>query len=340
MFRSARLKLTLFYLAVLLVFCLTLTLGFRVFADAEYGHSNHAQSLAVHRIFFNRFDEEGVTAPSPSSFVDAQADEASAWQAHLDRDLALVNIYALVIGGLLSYWFADRTLKPIEAAHEAQKRFATDASHELRTPLTNLRLENEIFLRQKHFDEADARALITSNLEEVQRLQQLSTTLLDLTQYGQAALALGSVGTEHIVDAAVHQAQPAAKLKHSMIVKEAGQTTVLGHHDSLVQLLGILLDNAVKYGAENGRITIHGQRRGKEYILQVIDDGPGIAPADLPHIFERLYRGDKARTGKTSGYGLGLSLAQEIAHANHSHLTAKNNADGHGACFEFRLEVA
>jgi two-component system OmpR family sensor kinase len=286
------------------------------------------------------FYNDGLPAPSNSGLSGVQADLRAAWQAHLDRDLALVNIYALVIGGLLSYWFAGRALKPIEEAHETQKRFVADASHELRTPLTNLRLENEVFLRQKHFSETEARALIASNLEEVQRLQQLSSNLLDLTHYGQAALTRGGVGAVHVVDAAVHQLQAAAKLKHVKIHKEVAEATVLGHHDSLVQLLDILLDNAIKYGPNDGVVVVHGARHGGQYLLQVIDGGSGIDSNDLPHIFERLYRGDKARSSKAGGYGLGLSLAQEIAHANHSHLTVKNNVGAPGACFEFRLEVA
>ncbi len=338
MFRSARLKLTLFYLAILLGFSLTLTLAFRTAADSEFGHATRDQRQVVRQIFLDYLDRGEIGSPS-NSYQSAQDDEASAWRVHLDRDLALVNIYAILIGGLLSYWFADRTLKPIEEAHEAQQRFVADASHELRTPLTSLQLENELFLRQKKFDADEAKTLITSNLEEVQRLHQLSSTLLDLTQYGHAALKRGPVGVKHVVEAAVRQAHPVAEQKGVTMQETVAEATVVGHHDSLVQLLGILLDNALKYGAPNGVVQVRGQRHGGQYVLQVIDDGMGISADDLPHIFERLYRGDKARSNKTGGYGLGLSLGQEIAHANHSQITARNNLDG-GACFELRLEIA
>ncbi|HEY8999493.1 MAG TPA: ATP-binding protein [Candidatus Saccharimonadales bacterium] len=337
MFRSARLKLTFFYLAALLVFSLAMTFAFRTFADAEYGHSNHDQNADVRRLF----DDYDMQGPPPSSnFADFQAAEATAWQIHLDHDLAKIDVIALVFGGLLCYWYAGRTLKPIEEAHEAQKRFVADASHELRTPLTNLRLENEVFLRQKNFSEAEARELIVSNLEEVQRLQQLSSNLLDLTQYGHASLKLGSVGMAHIAETAAKQAHAAAEAKGVRIVREVPEATALGDHDSLVQLLCILLDNAVKYGPDGSTVTVKGARHGGQFVLQVLDEGGGIDQKDLPHIFERLYRGDKARSSKAGGYGLGLSLAQEIAHANRAHLTARNNADGKGACFEVRLEIA
>ena len=337
MFRSARVKLTLFYLAALLVFSLAMTFAFRTYADAEYGHSNHDQDADVRRLF-NDYDMQGP--PPSSNFASFQAEEASAWQQHLDRDLTKIDIFTLVIGGLLCYWYAGRALKPIEEAHETQKRFVADASHELRTPLTNLRLENEVFLRQKGFTEAEARDLISSNLEEVQRLQQLSSNLLDLTQYGQVALKLGPVGVAHIAEVAAKQSHALAEAKGVKIVQSVPEATALGDHDSLVQLMCILLDNAVKYGPENGTVTIKGERRGSQFVLQVIDEGEGIKEDDLPHIFDRLYRGDKARSGKVGGYGLGLSLAQEIVHANRAHLSAHNNANGKGACFELRLEVA
>ncbi len=90
---------------------------------------------------------------------------------------------------------------------------------------------------------------------------------------------------------------------------------VAGNAESLVQLLVIILDNAVKYGPAKGTVFLDGTTIDGHYALSIRDQGPGIAAADLPHIFERLYRGDKARTGGSGGYGLGLSLAQEIARA-------------------------
>ncbi len=338
MFRSARLKLTLFYLAALLGFSLAMTFAFRAFADVEYGHSNHDQSMDVRRIFDSFDNDYGFQGPPPN-FSTYQAEETSAWQSHLDHDLVKIDLFAVVIGGMLCYWYAGRALKPIQEAHEAQKRFVADASHEVRTPLTNMRLENEVFLRQKSFSEAEARALIESNLEEVQRLQQLSSTLLDLTQYGQAALKLGPVGMAHIAETAAKKVHAAAEAKGVKIACEVPEVTVVGDHDSLVQLLCILLDNAVKYGPKDGKVTVKGVRHGGQFVVQVMDEGPGIDAKDLPYIFDRLYRGDKARTSGNGGYGLGLSLAQEIAHANHTYLSAYDNANGKGACFEFRLEA-
>lgn len=239
----------------------------------------------------------------------------------------------------MSYWFAGRTLRPIQEAHEAQARFTADASHELRTPLANMRLENEVFLRQKHFNEEEAREQLASNLEEVQRLERLSGNLLALHQYGQSALVRNPINVTPVIEGAVNPLQATATAKGVKIDLQIEEARIMGHHDSLVQLLDIMLDNALKYGARGGEVVVLGRKKGFQYVLSVKDRGPGIAASDLPHIFDRLYRGDKARSGKVSGYGLGLALAKEIAEANGATLTARNNPEG-GACFELSVSLA
>lgn len=340
MFRSARLKLTLFYLATLLVFSLTLTTGVRMFAEYELN-----QAIAVQRGEFRELARSGLDllVPHPErTFNSAQELQAELARQHLNQNLILLNLGALVIGGLVSYWFAGRTLKPIAAAHEAQARFVADASHELRTPLANIRAENEVFLRQKEFDADDTRELIKSNLEEVQRLEHLSRDLLALTQYGQTELAMSAVPVKSLIDDALSQTGKLLKSKGVSVEQRVADANIQGNHESLVRLLIILLDNAVKYGARPGTIYICGARHGMQYVLTIRDEGPGIAAKDLPHIFDRLYRGDPARTqlaGVTSGYGLGLALAKEIVQANNASIKAYNDKAG-GAVFSVQCAVA
>jgi len=338
MFRSARLKLTVFYLAILLVFSLTLTTGIRVFAERELRASNDVQRTEIRD--FTR-SGLGLLLPHPESdFADVQRNQTDLARQHLNRDLILLNMTALVVGGFLSYWFAGRTLTPIRRAHEAQARFAADASHELRTPLANMSVENEVFLRQKKFSDAEARELIESNLEEVRRLESLSSNLLALTQYGQTELPMGDVNVQDIVDDAAGQSEKTLQTCQVKIAQKLAVAKVHVHQESMTRLLIILLDNAVKYGPEKGTIYIAGARSGSQYILTVRDEGVGIAEQDLPHIFDRLYRGDSARTRtQTSGYGLGLALAREIARANYAEITAYNHANG-GAVFSLELPLA
>ncbi|MEK7152491.1 MAG: HAMP domain-containing sensor histidine kinase [Patescibacteria group bacterium] len=337
MFRSARLKLTLFYLGIIVLFNLLVTLSVRVYAEQEFLRSNVAQRSEVKRWVVHFFDTP--SGRPDVAIEDIQQTQAEIVRQHLNQGLLIINLCALAAGGLLSYWFAGRTLQPIEEAHEAQARFTADASHELRTPLANMRLENEVFLRQKAITEAEAREQISSNLEEVQRLERLSGNLLALHQYGQAALIRSPISVRRIVDSVMTHVRAVAEAKHVDIVVEVVPGKIVGHHDSLVQLLAILLDNALKYGSPGGEVLVTGEKRGGQYVLSVKDKGPGIAANDLPHIFDRLYRGDKARSAQVSGYGLGLALASEIARANGGAILARNNTVI-GACFEVSLELA
>ena len=344
MFRSARLQLTLFYLAIIVVFNLTVTVSIRVIAEHEFLRANSVQRIGVVNwskgiIYYQQPGLGAGTAKPDAALGQIQDDQEVIVRRHLNQSLLLINLCALALGGLLSYWFAGKTLKPIEEVHESQARFVADASHELRTPLANMQLENEIFLRQKEFSQKDARELITSNLEEVQRLERLSTNLLALHQYGQAALERSAAAVAPLVGDALEQIHAVAQAKGVNVVQAVRPADILVHRDSVVQLLDIVLDNALKYGASGKQLIVRGVKHNGRYFLAIEDRGPGIAEADLPHLFDRLYRGDKARSAQVAGYGLGLALAQEIAHVNSATITARNNKEG-GACFELSFELA
>lgn len=337
MFRSARLKLTLFYLGIIVLLNLAVTLSVRVYAEHEFLRSNSVQRNEVRQWMVHFF---GSPRSNPDNGIaDIQAGQAEVVRDHLNDGLLVINFGALLLGGMLSYWFAGKTLRPIEEAHEAQARFTADASHELKTPLANMRLENEVFLRQKRFNEIDARHQLESNLEEIQRLERLSNNLLALHQYGQITLVRSHLSVQDVVESALAPFRASADIKKVELMVSVQSGKILGHQDSLVQLLDILLDNALKYGARGGHIAIEGHKKGSQYLLSVKDKGPGIAVHDLHRIFDRLYRGDKARSNQVAGYGLGLALAKEIADVNSTAIAVRNNPDG-GACFELILELA
>jgi two-component system sensor histidine kinase CiaH len=336
MFHSARLKLTLFYLAAILALSLSLSVGIRSLAQYEFERSNTAQRGAYRGITQRIFD---IPSPPPNDFENFQHNQEAMVGHHLSDYVIEVNIVALIIGGIVSYWFAGLALRPIEEAHNAQKRFASDASHELRTPLTNMRTENEVFLRQKDFSKDDARRQIESNLEEVQRLASLAANLLALTQYENAELELAPIQIKDVIAGSLNNGvQKAQKDKKISIIDNAKPAVIPGNAESLRQLLSIILDNAIKYSPAGSTVTLKSKRSTGVYTLAVSDEGQGIDEADLPHIFERLYRGDKARSGSTPGYGLGLSLAQHIAEANKATLTVVNNSKK-GATFSITFSA-
>lgn len=336
MFRSARLKLTVFYLAAIIFMSLTLTLGTRWVAEQAYKHASNAEQPGI-RALIRR--EVGLPLPEPTlgRFENQQQHHVV---SQLNEYVLYINAVAIVIGGMISYWYAGRTLKPIEEAHAAQARFASDASHELRTPLTSMRTENEVFLRQPSANSSEAREQIMSNLEEVQRLEQLAANLLALADFEEGKpLATAKLSAKDVAaqaEEAIKKLHPAATKRLEIKIQDG---SFVGNFDSLAQVLIIFLDNAAKYSPKNTAIKLVGKVSGNNYRFDVIDNGPGIDPEDIPHIFERLYRGDKSRASRVPGHGLGLSLAKEIARANNAGLAVANRKQG-GAKFTLSLERA
>jgi two-component system, OmpR family, sensor histidine kinase CiaH len=341
LFHSARLKLTGYYFAVLAVLCLLLTFGVRAITNYELSRSDNAQRGAVHRLFQRWSNDDDMQDLIPRSgdrfFANTQAEQSNVTRQHLNRDFLIIDVALLAGGAVLSYWYAGRTLHPIEEAHEQQKRFTADASHELRTPLASMKLENEVFLRQKHFEEHEARELISSNLEEVERLERLATNLLALNQYERGALEKKPVAVREVVAEALERAkQRLGKDVHPTYTVKVAPARILADRESLTEVMTILLDNAAKYGPKDGEIIVGGEKRGDGYVLAVRDHGPGISEEDLPHIFERMYRGDKARSSRVSGHGIGLSLAKQIVDVSDGTIEATNHPNG-GALFVVTL---
>jgi two-component system sensor histidine kinase CiaH len=337
LFHSARLKLTTFYFATLLVFCLLLTFGVRGFTNYELRRGDDAQRGAVHTLIEHMYDPgPQQQPPGDRYFANAQQRQSNVTREDLNRDFFGIDLVLLIAGAFLSYWYAGRTLKPIEEAHEAQKRFTSDASHELRTPLASMRLENEVFLRQKGFKESEARDLIGSNLEEVARLERLATNLLALNQYEHSEVTKRQVAIADVVHDAVERSKRSTAAAGARFTVTVADADVMIERESITELITILLDNALKYGPKGGAVVVLGIAEENNYVLAVRDHGTGIAEEDLPHIFDRMYRGDKARSSKISGHGIGLSLARQITRVNGAKLTAANHPDG-GAVFTLTL---
>jgi two-component system sensor histidine kinase CiaH len=335
MFESARLKLTLFYLAVIVVFSLFLTIGTRALAQRAFDNSSSVQQTGIRHLI-----RESIGIPLPDEgFATVRQQQDSVIARQLNEYVFYMNLIALVVGGGVSYWYAGRALKPIEEAHEAQARFAGDASHELRTPLTVMKTENEVFLRQKLINEDDARKLIASNLEEIQRLELLTSNLLSLANYEKGErLELKNVSTNSIAKMAVDQLSKLHPNSYKRVTIEVEDSKVFGNKESLAQALTLFLDNAIKYSPADKPIKLQGIVDEAYYKFMVDDEGPGIDPVDMEHIFDRLYRGDKNRTKTVPGHGLGLSLAKEIAKGNDVGLSVSNIKNA-GARFTLTIKL-
>ena len=221
----------------------------------------------------------------------------------------------------------------VEAMLEEQRAFASNASHELRTPLTTIRLRSEA-LREGALEEETARQYIVEIDEEVRRLGQLVEALLLLSRLdsGRAERGDQQVDTVRLARHLMQQYAPQATSAQVRLELDAGAdlppvTASLSH---LRIVFRNLLDNAIKYTPAGGLVCWKLAREGAYLHATIADSGRGVAAEDLPHLFERFYRADKARTRDVPGTGLGLALAQALVHAYQGRILVSSSGPGQG----------
>lgn len=311
-FDNAVIKLTLVYTAILAAICL----GFSV---AFYVGANNQLSRPVSLRIENNSEQHPSFGPFGNGSFDAiiqQRDNET--RTGIVALLIITDTIVLIIGAVSSYFLAKWTLTPIEKMTEQQANFISDASHELRTPLTAISMENEVALRDPNLTKTELTNIIKSNLEETKKLQALTDRLLKLSQ--KEPLELFVIDVKTSADAAVHRLQNTAKHKSITLKNNVKSHSTISNPDALSDILIIFIENAIKYSPSKSTVTIN----FKNDALSVSDEGPGISSADLPNIFNRFYRAEKSRTSK--GYGLGLSLAQQLAEQLNLKISATNNS--------------
>lgn len=230
----------------------------------------------------------------------------------------------------------NEMLSSLEGAYAVQKRFVADASHELRAPLTSILGNAEALARAPDAPASDRAEALTDIIDESRRLSRLVANLLALARAdaGQA-LARQDVWLDTLLLETVERlsaVHPQAALR----LGEIEPTCVCGDADRLKELIVILLDNALKYAPPHSPVTCTVRREGASACLTVADHGIGISPTDLPHIFERFYRADKARSRDEAGVGLGLSIAAWIVEQHHGRIDVRST-EGSGSIFTVTL---
>ena len=226
----------------------------------------------------------------------------------------------------------NQTLSRLENLFSTQRRFLADVGHELRTPLTVIKGNVGLMRKIKEFDEE---SLLTIE-DEVDRLTRMVGDLLLLAQAesGKIPLAHEVVELDTLLLEVLNQMQVLAHDRVKLNLGDIDQVLVCGDRDRLKQVIVNLVGNAINYTPKGGEIVVGLGKVGERAQLTVTDDGPGIAPEDLPHIFERFYRSEKSRTRQKDGkgFGLGLSIAYWIVR-NHGGRIEVNSTLGKGTTF-------
>ena len=340
MFHSARIKLTAWYLLIIMLISLSFSVAIYKVLTAELDRVESIQRL---RLENGPFERPQILPPDirDETFRQFRLDPQliNETKDRLFVILTFINLAILGSSTVAGYFLAGRTLKPIKEMVDDQNHFVTDASHELRTPLTSLKSEIEVNLRDKNLNLSQAKKLLTSNLEEVNNLQALSDGLIKLTQYqkGYKNLNVGEVSLASVVSDAVKKVINLAKNKKLSIINEVGDYKFSANRESLAELFVILLDNAVKYSPSKTKVTLTSQKTDGYLEVKIADQGYGIGKEDLPHLFDRFQRAEKSRSkAKASGYGLGLAIAKRIVDSHHGTIKVRSELNK-GSVFTVQL---
>jgi len=230
-------------------------------------------------------------------------------------------------------------LASLEEAYSAQQRFTADASHELRAPLTAIRGNLDLLDRIRDMPADERRQTLTHVRREVERLSRLVNDLLALARAdaGQA-LETRPVELDALLVDAHRQARSLAR-GVSVHLGNLEPAVVQGDEDRLRELLLILVDNALRYTPEGGTVTLWLKHEQPWAVVGVEDTGIGIEPEDLPHVFDRFWRADKARSRDSGGTGLGLAIAKWIVDHHGGELVVESTP-GKGSRFSVCLPTS
>ena len=315
MFRSVTIRLTGWFLLILMTISI-------VFSVVIYQITTNEVEMRLSRFQSNISIQLHDFSPNETTTDPFRAIELQETRATLSVELIYVNMVILVIGGIASYFLARWHLTPIIKAHEAQSRFTSDASHELRTPLAVMKTEIEVALRDKNATNAELQEVLSSNLEEVDKLAKLSEMLLNLSRLDSDKLKLEAVNLNKVTKGIIKD----FNLPQSRITIVSKKSHIIKANEmAIADLVKILIDNAMQYSSKDSQINISIYEEDHSAVFKISNDGPGIQPDKLPHIFERFYRADSSRTcGECKGYGLGLALAKKIVELHNGRVFAES----------------
>jgi heavy metal sensor kinase len=229
----------------------------------------------------------------------------------------------------------------LERSFTEIRRFTADASHELRTPLAALRAEAEVALSRPDVP-PEQQFLLGSILEECERLGRLTDQLLTLAREDAGVgppLVQEEVNLAALVAGVTETMRPLADARAVRLHFTGKPVTVRGDPARLRQVFYNLVDNAIKYTPEGGTVQVEVESSGGSAIASVRDTGVGIAAEHLPHVFERFYRVDKARSREEGGTGLGLSIARSIIAAHGGRIDLESQGPGRGTTARVELPL-
>jgi len=251
-------------------------------------------------------------------------------------------ITVILVGGS-SWWLAALAMRPIYRSYQQMQQFTADAAHELRTPLTAILATVDSGLRMPMLTETETQETLKTVERQASRFVELVKDLLLLSRLEQHTLMnqLQTVCLNELIHDLVEEFSALAEANHIQLqanVQTAKPLNISADEDQIYRLMTNLIVNAIQYTPKAGAIILSLDKTDHQAVIQVQDNGIGIAPADQTHIFDRFYRVNRDRSRQTGGAGLGLAIAQAIAQAHRGSLHVQSEL-GRGSTFTVRLPL-
>jgi signal transduction histidine kinase len=241
----------------------------------------------------------------------------------LIKKIVIEDSIILFIAAWISYLFAGYTLRPVQRSLIVQKNFSENASHELRTPLAVIKSDAEVLLRNQNPTGEDVKGALQSIIEEIDRMTAMTNDLLVLARSEHQEVSFQkSIDIVATVTGMVKKMSSLAQKGGVTIACTIGKTSciIYGDESALERVLLNLLQNAITHTPENGSVTVSLKKETRCVVIVVKDTGSGINAKDLPHVFERFYKGENSH-----GTGLGLPIVKEILESHGGRISIKSS---------------
>jgi signal transduction histidine kinase len=306
--------------------------GIRVFANAAIGRHLGDLPASADLLLPIAFRDAVSNAATEAATVRTEAETGAPtrWLRATAQPVGTDGSVLLVV----------RDITEARRLDAIRRDFVANASHELKTPVASIRAAAET-LGDGAIDDPEAAHRFTDQLErDADRLGRIVSDLLDLSRLETGSERLDRAALDHIAEEEVgRRRQQASEAGVSIAVSADGVPAIKGSARDLALMTGNLVDNAIRYTARGGSVSVEVRAERDAVVLRVSDTGVGIPQRDLPRIFERFYRVDQARSRETGGTGLGLSIVRHVSE-NHGGEVTVTSELGQGSTFEVRLPTA
>lgn len=318
MFKEAIIKLTAWYVAIIMIVSLSFSTFMYLNVVNNTKRALEFQQLRIERRLEQFENERGIQMPGKGMFKVPDFNEETLLQIReqVFAGLLFVNIAILFISSFLGYFLAKKTLNPINNVMESQKLFISNAAHDLKTPLTAIKTNLEVNLRNKKLSTAEAKKIMQQAIEEVDNLNYFTNKLLKQSKYSLVNnLPLNKFSVYKII-------LDTKKLLFSIsnkndieikIIKNKKPIFALANSFSLQEALTNVVENAIKYSHPKSKVVISYFEKNNFVYIKVKDFGIGIKKENIKNVFNPFFREDEARENSFNhSHGLGLTIASEI----------------------------